>query len=76
MTSMANLAIIYSNQGKYGKAEELELKVVDLCNKVLGPEHAQTLTSMANLAITYSNQGKYEEAEELELLVVDLQSWI
>ena len=57
-TIMGNLARIYSHQGKYGAAEELELKVLDLSKKVLGPEHPDSLTSMANLARTYIDQRK------------------
>ena len=55
--SMPNLAVIYSKEGKYSEAEELQLKVLDL-HKVLGPEHPSTLSSMGILAETYSHQGK------------------
>ena len=44
--------------------------VLDLHEKVLGPEHPQTLISIANLARTYS--GKCQEAETLHLKVLDL----
>ena len=60
---MGNLAVTYLQQGKYEKARELELKVLDLRKEVLGPEHPDTLTSMGNVAVTYSRQGKYEDAE-------------
>ena len=33
--------------------------------KVLGPEHPDTLTSMSNLALVLDSQGKYEEAEAM-----------
>ena len=56
LTSMANLAVTYSGQGKYEEAGELELKVLDLSKKVLGPEHPDTLISMANLVRTYLDQ--------------------
>ena len=58
LTSIANLAVTYSEQGKYDEAEELQLKVLDLHRKMLGPEHPNTLTSMANLAETCSDQEK------------------
>ncbi|KIJ93405.1 hypothetical protein K443DRAFT_12900 [Laccaria amethystina LaAM-08-1] len=63
---MNNLAVTYSDQGKYKEAGKLKLKVLDLCKRVLGPQHPDTLTSMNSLAGTYSDQGQYEEAEELE----------
>jgi tetratricopeptide (TPR) repeat protein len=69
LTSMANRACIYSNQGQWEEAEELEVQVLKISTRVLGPEHPSTLTSMANLACTYSEQGRLEEAEELELQV-------
>ncbi|KAF2786639.1 hypothetical protein K505DRAFT_398427, partial [Melanomma pulvis-pyrius CBS 109.77] len=34
--------------------------------KVLGPEHPDTLMSMSNLAVALGGQGKYEEEEEEE----------
>ena len=58
LISMLNLAMTYSHQGKYKKAEELDLKVLDLHKKVLGPEHPHTLTSMNNLAVIYRSQKK------------------
>ena len=46
------------------------LKVLDLCKKVLGPEHPHTLNSMMNPARTYSAQDKYEEAEKLQIEIL------
>ena len=63
---MNNLAATYSDQGKYEEAGKLELKVLDLQKKVLGPEHPDDLTIMNNLASTYSGQGKYIEARKLK----------
>jgi hypothetical protein len=64
---MANLASTYWNQGRWKEAEELQVKELEICSKVLGAEHPDTLTSMANLASTYRNQGRWKEAEELEV---------
>ena len=36
LTSMANLAVTYLNQGKYKEASELALTQLDLCKRVLG----------------------------------------
>ena len=54
LTSMGNLARIYSEQGEYERAGELELKALDLSKKVLGSEHPDTLHSIENLARTYT----------------------
>ena len=66
LTSMANLASTYKNQGRWKEAEELEVLVSDMRKRVLDSEHPDTLTSMVNLASTYRNQGRWKEAEELE----------
>jgi hypothetical protein len=52
LTSMANLASTYSNQGRWKEAEELEVQVMETRKRVLGEEHPSTLTSMNNLAFT------------------------
>jgi tetratricopeptide (TPR) repeat protein len=65
LTSMANLASTYRNQGRWTEAEKLNVQVMEIRKIVLGPEHPDTLTSMANLASTYRNQGRWTEAEKL-----------
>ena len=71
LTSMANLASTYRNQGRWKEAEELEVQVMETRKRVLGLEHPDTLTSMANLASTYRNQGRWKEAEELFVQVME-----
>ncbi|RKK27668.1 hypothetical protein BFJ66_g16550 [Fusarium oxysporum f. sp. cepae] len=72
LTSMGNLASIYSNQGRWKEAEELGVDVMEIRKRVLGEEHPYTLTSMGNLASTYWNQGRWKEAEELEVDVMEI----
>ena len=67
LTTMGNLASIYSDQGRWKEAEELKIQVMETSKRVLGVEHPDTLTTMGNLAHTYSNQGRWKEAEELEV---------
>jgi hypothetical protein len=62
LTSMANLALTYSNQGRWKEAEELEVQVMEARKRVLGEEHPHTLTSMHNLAYTLQSQGCYSKA--------------
>jgi len=59
LASMNDLALTYSQQGKYNEAKVLQLKVMDLHKMMLGPEHPYTLISMNNLVVTYSREGKY-----------------
>jgi hypothetical protein len=62
LTSMANLAPTYSNQGRLKEAEELEVRVIETRKRVLGEAHPSTLTSMANLAFTLKSQSRDPEA--------------
>ncbi len=71
LTSMANLASTFWNQGRWKEAEELEVQVMETRRRVLGLEHPDTLTSMANLASTFWNQGRWKEAEELDVQVME-----
>jgi len=58
LTSMANLASTYRNQGRWKEAEELDVQVVEMSSRVLGAEHPGTLISMANLGVTFWNQNR------------------
>jgi tetratricopeptide (TPR) repeat protein len=71
LTSMANLASTYRDQGRWKEAEELEVQVMEMSKRVLGAEHPDTLTSMANLASTYRNQDRWKEAKELFVQVIE-----
>ena len=52
LTSMANLASTYRNQGRWKDAGELEVRVMETRKEMLGQDHPDTLTSMANFAAT------------------------
>ena len=67
LTSMANLASTYRNQGRWGEAEKLFVQVMETSKTRLVANYPSTLTSMANLVSTYWNQGCWEEAEKLEV---------
>ena len=46
----------------FARAQETALPVAE---RILGPEHPDTLSTINNLALLYVNQGKYEQAEPL-----------
>jgi len=71
LTSMADLASTYRNQGRWKEAEGLEVQVMETRKRILGQEHPDTLKSMSNLAWTYWNQGRWKEAEGLEVQVME-----
>jgi hypothetical protein len=62
---MNNLATIYHTQGRWKEAEELQLKQLEISQRVLGDEHPDTLISMNNLAFTFKEQDRVEEAMAL-----------
>ncbi|KAH8702997.1 Tetratricopeptide repeat-domain-containing protein [Phaeosphaeriaceae sp. PMI808] len=59
------LGQVLDYQGLHIKAEKLHRRVLTAREKVLGPEHLDTLMSMSNLAAVLNSQGKYEEAEAM-----------
>jgi hypothetical protein len=65
LTSMANLASTYTNQGRWKEAEELFVQVMETRKRVLGEEHPDTLSNMNNLAFTWKEHGRDAEAIEL-----------
>jgi hypothetical protein len=44
LTSMANLASTYRNQGRWKEAEDLFAQVMETSSRMLGDEHPDTLT--------------------------------
>ncbi|KAH8586919.1 hypothetical protein B0O99DRAFT_527732 [Bisporella sp. PMI_857] len=46
---MANLARTYRSQGRWRKAEELFLQVIEISKMKLGADYPNTLTSVSNL---------------------------
>jgi hypothetical protein len=67
LTSIANLASTYKNQGRWKEAEELDMQVMETSSRALGERHPDTLSSMASLASTFRNQGRRKETEELDV---------
>ena len=65
MNTVYNLANLYDEQGKYEQAEPLYQRALEVREKVLGPEHPDTVRPLDNLANLYLDQGKYEQAEPL-----------
>jgi len=59
------LARRYFTQAKYAEAEVLCKKVLEINEKIFGPERAETAESLRNLAFIYQEQKRYAEAEGL-----------
>jgi Tfp pilus assembly protein PilF len=63
--NLSNLAILYSDQGKYAEAERMYQRALRIREQRLGPEHLQMADLLSNLAALYFDQGRYAEAEPL-----------
>jgi len=59
VTISANLATLYTRQGKYREAEQLLSRALTITEKVLGPEHPSVANRLNNLAFLYHKQGRY-----------------
>ncbi len=56
---------MYYSLGAYAKAEPLFKRALAIREKVLGPEHPDTVTYLNNLAELYKSLGAYAKAEPL-----------
>lgn len=64
-TSLNELALVYTEQGKYDEAIWLYKQVIEIDEKTIGKEHHNYAKHLNNLALVYDSQGKYDEAIEL-----------
>ncbi|CAN9171138.1 unnamed protein product [Alternaria alternata] len=60
-----NLGLLYWNQGKLNKAEEMYERALQGKEKALGRDHTSTLETVNNLGNLYADQGKLDAAEEM-----------
>ncbi|KAL2020104.1 hypothetical protein VTK56DRAFT_8908 [Thermocarpiscus australiensis] len=62
LTSIANLASMYRDQGRLEEAEKLQVQVMETSKTTLGADHLHTLTRMHNLAFIWKDQGRHSDA--------------
>ena len=55
----------FYQRGQYRESEPLFQQALAMCERVLGPEHPDTLNILNSLAVLYVDQGKYEQVEPL-----------
>jgi tetratricopeptide (TPR) repeat protein len=63
LTSLNNLALLASYQGRYAEAETQFVSLVATMRRVLGDDHLETMISAGNLGLVYFRQGRLAEAE-------------
>lgn len=66
------VSFIYNREGRWKKAEELQMHVIDIRRRIRGEEHPATLHTMDYLASIYNDQGRLKEAEELRVQVTEI----
>jgi CHAT domain-containing protein/Tfp pilus assembly protein PilF len=64
-TSLNNLGGLYRDQGRWGEAEALFHRSLQMREAALGPAHPEVATSLNNLGGLYRDQGRWGEAEAL-----------
>lgn len=71
--SLNNLAALYHVQGKYGMAEELYEKCLDLKLELYGEEHLEVAVNLHNLAVLHSAKRKFGKAELLYKRAIEIR---
>jgi tetratricopeptide (TPR) repeat protein len=69
-----NLALLYSDQGKYAEAEPLFKRALKIKEETLGKNHPDVATVCESMAKCYRKRGKKDEAEVLEARVEKIRS--
>ncbi|KAF6218183.1 hypothetical protein HO133_006142 [Letharia lupina] len=67
---MIRLGSIYTSQGRWKDAEELQLQAIDVSSN-MGMTVPERMLVMSHLASTYSHQGRLSEAERLQVQIME-----
>lgn len=70
--SQGDLAETYSEMGHWATAANIQTEVVEVSERVLSPEHPDTITARRQLASSLSELGRWAEAEVLQKELVDI----
>ncbi|KIM20144.1 hypothetical protein M408DRAFT_334121, partial [Serendipita vermifera MAFF 305830] len=65
------LALNYTDQGRWAEAEKLQIDIVEQRRNILGTDHLDTIRAVSYLADTYFYQSRWTEAEKLYLGVLE-----
>jgi tetratricopeptide (TPR) repeat protein/transcriptional regulator with XRE-family HTH domain len=71
-TSVANLARLTSDGGRYDDAVGLYRRALDIRERALGRAHAETADALTGLAAVYREQGKFADSEALFRQALDV----
>jgi tetratricopeptide (TPR) repeat protein len=65
LVAINQLGMLYVDQGKLGKAEQMYERALQGKEEALGPIHTSTLDTVGNLGILYKDQGKLGKAKQM-----------
>jgi hypothetical protein len=65
LSSMEMVGLARQLGGKYKETEAIIQQTLAHRDKMLGPEHPDTLANMNNLAVMLDNQGRHKEADSM-----------
>jgi hypothetical protein len=63
LITIADVADLWQDQGKYGQAEGLYARVLTVRRRVLGTQHPDTIAALASLGGLQLRQRHFDEAE-------------
>ncbi|KAI7909328.1 hypothetical protein M0657_011900 [Pyricularia oryzae] len=69
-----NLCTVLINVGDFDEAAKLGIQALSEFEKVVGPNHHDTIVATSNLALVYNGQRKHEEAARLAQKAVEKSS--
>jgi non-specific serine/threonine protein kinase/serine/threonine-protein kinase len=64
---------VYENLGLDPRAQSLQQRSLEIRQRVLGPEHPDTVASMVSLAVVLADEGRSADAEKLYRDALDIQ---
>jgi hypothetical protein len=70
------LAVALDDQGRHAEAEMMHRDTLAVEQRVLGPEHPDTLLTAMSLANALTNQGKHAEAKTMHLETLAVQQHV
>jgi non-specific serine/threonine protein kinase/serine/threonine-protein kinase len=73
LKTMQKLAWALYNEGRFAEAESQQSKLIDIEQRVLGPDDHDTIGVLGDLATTLSEEGHLAEAEKMQREVLERQ---
>ena len=63
---LANLGLLYNQQGRYSEAEPLYQRCLTILEKALGPEHPNVAQTLENYAALLRETGRTVDAAKMD----------